>query len=80
MYRDSQHGLTIDLAGPDGNVFVLAGIARTWTAQMGEAKNLMAEAEKRPDCYDYNGVLDIFDEWFPNMVTWLNDPRESENA
>jgi hypothetical protein len=47
---------------------------------MGEAKNLMAEAEKRPDCYDYNGVLDIFDEWFPNMVTWLNDPRESENA
>ena len=82
MYRDSQHGLTIDLAGPDGNVFVLAGIARTWTAQMGNPKNLMAEAEKRPECQNYNDVLDIFDEWFEHIwcvnYRFLNDPRKDD--
>ena len=70
----------IDLRSPDGNVFVIAGIAKTWSEQLGEAKNLMSEAEKREECTDYNGVLDIFDEWFKGRVdyTFINDPRDPE--
>lgn len=70
----------IDLRGPDGNVFAIAGIAKSWSQQLGEAKNLMAEAERREDCHDYNGVLDIFDEWFKGIVdyTFINDPRDPD--
>ena len=81
MYRDSQYGLTIDLAGPDGNVFVLAGFAESWNKQLKKLgrPSLMKEAAKREDCYDYNDVLGIFEEWFPGMFVFLNDPRETES-
>ena len=37
MYRDSQHGLTIDLSGPDGNAFVMMAYAGQIAKQIGNA-------------------------------------------
>lgn len=79
MYRDSQYGLTIDLAGPDGNVFALAGLAKTWDRQLGhKGWGLLEAADADPDCQNYNDVLDLFDRRFKHIeYTFLNDPRES---
>ncbi len=72
----------IDLSSPQGNVFAIAGIAQTWNKQLrNDRPSLMDEAERREECVDYNGVLDIFDEWFKGIVsyTFINDPRDPES-
>jgi hypothetical protein len=78
MYRDSQHGLTIDLAGPDGNAFFLMGLADDWLKQMGHTPDDRRKFLNRMQESDYNRLLDVFDEQFPNMATFLNDPRDDD--
>lgn len=70
MHRDSVHGLTIDLAGEDGNVFSLIGHAK------GFCKELSMDFEKIMDdmtSSDYAHAVDVFAKKFP-MVTLLNKP------
>ncbi len=76
MYRDSQHGLTIDLAGLDGNVYALMGFGNKWCRQLGRDQN---QFMRRMMESDYNHALDVFDDYFGNIVTFLNDPREVNN-
>jgi len=73
MYRDSQHGLTIDLSGPEGNAFAL----------MGHAQQLAKELGKDPEAIvndmmhsDYDHLLDVFDREFGSIITLLNRPGE----
>lgn len=73
MYRDSQHGLTIDLSGPEGNAFAL----------MGHAKTLAKQLDKDPDAIvkdmqysDYDHLLDVFEREFGSIITLLNRPGE----
>lgn len=73
MYRDSQHGLTIDLSGPEGNAFAL----------MGQAKTLAKQLDKDPDAIvkdmqysDYDHLLDVFEREFGSIITLLNRPGE----
>lgn len=73
MYRDSQHGLTIDLKGPEGNAFAL----------MGHAKSLAKELGKDPKAIvndmmysDYDHLLDVFEREFGSIITLLNRPGE----
>jgi hypothetical protein len=73
MYRDSQHGLTIDLAGPDGNAFALMGFARQWAKQLGRDPDPIIEEMMSGD---YNNLLDVFDKNFKYVATLLNDPRK----
>ncbi len=70
----------IDLSGPDGNVFHIAGLSRSWAKQLGwtgRKLDILAEARDR-DKQDYNDVLDIFDEWYKDIIdyTFINDPRD----
>lgn len=75
---------TIDLSGPDGNVFVIAGLAQAWNRQLGKPYNkrddlLVATTtrlEGKPG--DYEDALDTFDGWFKGIVTYdfINDPRD----
>lgn len=72
MYRDSQLGLCIDVAGPDGNVFniwatgdMLAkqiGITEEWRAAVDAAKLMDAS---------YATFLHLFETFFP-IVTLVN--------
>lgn len=74
----------IDLDGPDGNVYQLAAIARSWNNQIG------TEAHKARGCLiaattarlggivgGYRDVLDTFDEWFEGKISYkfVGDPR-----
>jgi 6-pyruvoyl-tetrahydropterin synthase len=70
---------TFDLSSREGNVFVLAGIARIWSKQLhGHSRDILAEAKKR-DLHDYTDVLDIFDEWFEHIdYEFINDPRDPD--
>ena len=71
---------TINLSGPEGNVFCIAGIAQTWNRQLGNTRpSILDEAEKR-NVHDYIDVLDIFDEWFKGIeYEFINDPRDPES-
>ena len=64
----------INLAGPDGNAFAIAGIARNWLQQLGEDKNQFA----LEGCDSYEAVLDQFDKLFKGRIDYvfLRDPRE----
>lgn len=70
----------IDLSGPDGNVFFLKGIARSWGKQLKEVNSdydpeKISKAFK--SCTSYNEVLDVFDSYFKDTIQYefLNDPR-----
>ncbi len=74
----------IDLAGPEGNVFHVAGIAKAWNRQLGKPYsgrvNLLDATTNRLDGRegDYNDVLDTFDGWFSGLIDYefVNDPRD----
>jgi hypothetical protein len=75
----------IDLAGPEGNVAHIAGIAKSWNYQIGLAndpkRGSILDATTRRlggKVGDYNDVLDTFDLWFEHKISYefVNDPRE----
>ena len=73
MYRDSQHGLTIDLKSPEGNAFALLGIAK------GLAKQLDKDWETINDDMthsDYDHLIDVFEREFGSIITLINRPGE----
>lgn len=78
----------IDLSGPDGNVYAIAGLAQAWNRQIGNervcilkttTRRLQAETPPRAGFYD--DILDTFDEWFKGKIDYefLNDPRLPSN-
>jgi hypothetical protein len=72
MYRDSQHGLTIDLAGPDGNAFALMGYVSQYAKQMEKnADEIIADMTTG----DYNHLLTVFEREFP-IFTLINKPGD----
>ena len=76
-------GRTIDLSGPEGNVFAIAGLAQSWNRQLkkpGRGCLLEATTKRLGATGDYNDALDTFDKWFKGFVeyTFINDPRNPE--
>jgi len=69
MYRDSQHGLTIDLSGPEGNAFYLIGQAKRLAKDLGKNGKEIAEEMMSGD---YENVLNVFEREFGNVVTLVN--------
>ena len=54
---------TIDLDGPDGNVFQLLGLAKSYCQQLGwDYDKFDAEVKFFADSYE--DVISIFDQWF----------------
>ena len=71
MYRDSQHGLTIDLSGPEGNAFAVLGVAKNLAKQLDKDwKQIQDEMSSG----DYDNLLDVFEREFGSVVTLLNRP------
>jgi len=77
-------GIVIDLCGPEGNVFHVAGLAQSWNNQLGKKKRgslFDATATRLGHNHGgYEDVLDTFDEWFKGKITYtfLNDPRDPD--
>ena len=69
MYRDSQNGLTIDLAGPDGNAMFLLGWAQE-NCMSGDGNALV----EKMMAGDYNDLIEAFEEEFKYVVTLINKP------
>ena len=70
--------VTIDLTGPEGDVYNLAGVANMWNHLLRNHRpNLLDAAKDRFPYVKYNDVLDLFDDWFQysQEYRFLNDPR-----
>ena len=59
-------GIEIDLTGPDGNAFVLIGMASNLARQLGlDSKVIQAEMKAG----DYENLVKVFDTHFGDFVT-----------
>jgi len=59
-------GIEIDLTGPDGNAFVLMGIANRLARQVGiDPERILKEMQSG----DYENLLEVFDREFGSFVT-----------
>lgn len=66
MIKKKQNGIEIDLTGPDGNAFVLIGMASRLAKQLGlDGKAIQAEMMKG----DYEHLIKVFDREFGEFVT-----------
>lgn len=63
--KSEKKEIVIDLTGPDGNAFVLLGIAKRFAKQMGkDAKAITDEMRSG----DYENLLAVFDREFGDFV------------
>jgi hypothetical protein len=58
--------LEIDLSGPDGNAFVLMGIATKLAKQLGQDDKQIINEMKSSD---YENLVNVFDSYFGEHVT-----------
>jgi hypothetical protein len=56
--------LVIDLTGPDGNAFMLLGIASNLGKQLGLSKEEIEEIKERMTSGDYENLIEEFDKAF----------------
>jgi hypothetical protein len=60
-------GIEIDLTGPDGNAWVLLGLARSWSKQIGLDSKAV---EREMMSGDYENLLQVMDKYFGSFVTF----------
>lgn len=65
----------IDLSGPEGNVFVLMGIAANLIKQKGHSQIFIGEVMDDMKSKNYHHALDVFESHLKDIVTFINDPR-----
>jgi hypothetical protein len=64
--KNEKSGIEIDLTGPDGNAFVLIGMASRLAKQLGlDGKAIQAEMMKG----NYEHLIEVFDREFGEFVT-----------
>lgn len=56
----------IDLTGPDGNAFVLLGMARQYCKQLGLDREAVHAEMTRGD---YENLIQVFDKYFGSFIT-----------
>ena len=62
--------ITIDLTGPDGNVFVLMGYARRFARDLGlDGNKIISEMQSS----DYENAVEVFDNYFGEFVILLRN-------
>ena len=63
--------IEIDLSGPEGNAFVLLGMAENFAKQLGydelETSDLLTDMQSA----DYNHLVNVFDNAFGSFVTLI---------
>ena len=57
---------SIDLTGPQGNVFFLLGTAQKWGKQMGLDTDAIV---KEMQSSDYDNAVNVFDKYFGSICT-----------
>ncbi len=67
MIRDkkAQSEIVVDLTGPDGNAFVLMGMASKFARQLGIDKD---EVINKMKSGDYENLIKVFDSYFGDFV------------
>jgi len=67
MIRDKQpkSEIVVDLTGPDGNAFVLMGMASKFARQLGIDKD---EVISKMKSGDYENLIKVFDGYFGDFV------------
>lgn len=60
-------GIEIDLGGPDGNAFVLMGMASRWLEEMGKDPEPIIEEMKSGD---YDNLVEVMEREFGDVVTF----------
>lgn len=64
--NEKQGGVEIDLTGPDGNAFVLIGLASRWAKQLGlDSKKIQEEMTSG----DYENLIGVIEKYFGDYVT-----------
>jgi hypothetical protein len=64
--KELKSGIEIDLTGPDGNAFVLIGMANKLAKQLGLDKD---NIQKEMMSGNYEHLVNTFDKHFGNFVT-----------
>jgi len=57
--------IEVDLTGPDGNAFVLMGLAKRWARDLGLDGELI---QKEMMMGDYENLLDVIEHYFGDYV------------
>lgn len=60
--------IVIDLTGPDGNAFVLLGLARNFSKQLGYNTDEYESMLKEMTTGDYEHLISVFDKHFGSFV------------
>lgn len=68
---DNPQEIAIDLTGPDGNAFVLMGIAKGFARDLGQEPNRIDALIKDMMSGDYENLVTVFDNEFGSFVTLL---------
>ena len=64
--KKQDHGIIIDLTGPQGNAFYLMGLAKKYGRQLGlSTDDIIADMTSG----DYEHLLEVFDRHFGHFVT-----------
>jgi hypothetical protein len=63
----------IDLDGPDGNAFVLLGIAAGWSRQIGLDEKMVSDWMKSGD---YENLLAVFERFFGSLCVLTSRNQE----
>lgn len=58
----------IDLQGPDGNAFVLLGIAEKYSRRLGYSEYDRKKVLEEMKNGDYEHLIEVFDEHFGNFI------------
>ncbi len=58
----------IDLRGPDGNAFVLMGLAKNYLKQLGYDKVKIDQVLKSMQSSDYENLITVFDKYLGDHV------------
>ena len=63
--------IEIDLAGPEGNAFVLLGMAENFAKQLGYDELETSDLLTNMQSADYNHLVNVFDNAFGSFVTLI---------
>jgi len=63
--QDKPGKIEVDLTGPDGNAFVLMGLAKRWARDLGLDGELI---QKEMMMGDYENLLDVIEHYFGDYV------------
>jgi hypothetical protein len=67
--KPKTRGIEIDLTGPDGNAFVLMGMAKRFGRQLGWDSGRCQDLVNEMMEGDYENLLEVFDKYFGDFVT-----------